>query len=84
MGPSEIQELLDFEPFTPLRLILSSGSVIELRQKEGVSVIGMTMTIVDQSVFGNGRVRLISVPNIALIEPLADGRSNRRVNEESE
>lgn len=84
MGPSDIQELLDFQPFTPLRLTLSSGSVIEVRQKEGVSVIGMTMFIADQSVLGNARVRLISVPNIALIEPLADGRSHRRVNEESE
>ena len=30
MSPSDLQEVLDFEPFTPVRLTLASGDVVEL------------------------------------------------------
>lgn len=62
MGPSELQELVDFEPFGPLRLTLSSGNVIDLRQREGVNITGLTMTIADTTIAGTPRVRLVSLP----------------------
>jgi hypothetical protein len=30
-----MQELIDFEPFLPMRLTLASGDVIDLRRREG-------------------------------------------------
>ncbi len=33
MGPEELQQLIDFEPFVPFRLTLSSGDVVHVRQK---------------------------------------------------
>ena len=71
MGPSEIQELLDFRPFVPFRMTLSSGDVVDVRQWEGVSVTGLTMSIYYSSLNGGPRFRLVSLPNIALIEPIA-------------
>lgn len=76
MGPSELQELLDFEPFTPLRLTLASGDVVELNQREGLNVTGLSLSIEDVNFVGSPRLRLVSIPNIVLVEPIA-GRTGR-------
>ena len=60
MGPSEVQELVDFVPFTPLRIPLTSGHVIELWELEGVNVSGASMSVVD-TIGGKSRFRLVSV-----------------------
>jgi hypothetical protein len=70
MGPSEIQELLDFRPFVPFRMTLSSGDIVDVRQWVGVSVTGLTMSIHYTSVAGGPDFRLVSLPNIALIQPI--------------
>jgi hypothetical protein len=82
MGPDELQGIIDFEPFVPLRLTLSSGNVIEVRQREGVNVSGLTMSILDTTFTGEPRLRLVSLPNIALVEPIAHGPTGRGLAEE--
>ena len=70
MGPSEIQELLDSEPFVPLRLTLSSGSVVELHQRESLNLVGLSLSVLDDGLAGQPRLRFISIPNIAMAEPI--------------
>ena len=70
MGPSEIQELLDSEPFVPLRLTLSSGSVVELHQRESLNLVGLSLSVLDDALAGQPRLRFISIPNIAMAEPI--------------
>jgi hypothetical protein len=77
MGPSEIQELLDFEPFTPLRLTLAGGDVVELARREGVNVTGLSLSVEDTSSAGRLRLRFVSIPNIVLVEPLSDNRESK-------
>lgn len=82
MGPSELQQLIDFEPFVPFRLTLSSGNIVEVRQRDGVNVTGLTMSIIYATVSGEPRFRLISLPNIALVEPILEGPPGQRLSEE--
>ena len=84
MSPDDLQDILDFRPFRPLRLTLSSGDVIDLRHREGLSVSGLSLLIQDADVFGNSRFRIVSVPNIALIDLIPEGESGRRLQEEGE
>ncbi len=70
MAPSELQELLDFEPFTPLRLILASGDIVELHQREGLSIADLSLAVEDIGMTGTRRLRLVSIPNICMAEPL--------------
>jgi hypothetical protein len=55
MSPSDLQELLDFEPFTPLRLTLASGDVVELHRREGLNITGLSLSIEDTYLFGGPR-----------------------------
>jgi hypothetical protein len=82
MGPAELQELLDFRPFVPFRMTLSSGDVVDVRQWGGVGVTGLTMTITYPAIDGGPRFRLVSLPKIALVEPIADLPAGRRITEE--
>jgi hypothetical protein len=66
-----MQELIDFEPFLPMRLTLASGDVIDLRRREGLSVTGLSLAIEQVSPTGRRRLRLVSLPNICLVEPIA-------------
>jgi len=63
MSPTDLQELIDFVPFTPLRLTLASGDIVELRQREGLGVIGLGLTIEDIGFSGRPRLRIVSIPN---------------------
>ena len=82
MGPSELQQLLDFDPFVPFRMTLSSGDVVDVRQPNGVSVTGLTMSIEYESIHGNPRFRLVSLPNIAQVEPIVSEPPSNRLSEE--
>jgi hypothetical protein len=75
MGPSDIQEVFDFDPFTPVRLTLASGDVVELRQREGLTITGLTLSVADTNTHGQPRLRLVSVPNICLLEPISTASS---------
>ena len=73
MSPSDLQEVLDFEPFTPVRLTLASGDVVELYERDALSIVGLALSIADTDMAGQPRLRLVSVPNICLLEPIASG-----------
>ena len=77
MSPSEIEEILDFEPFIPLRLTLASGDTVELHRRAGVGVTGLSLSVQDSGLSGQARLRLVSIPNIVLVEPIADGGGQR-------
>ena len=87
MSPSEVQELRDFEPFVPLRLVLASGDVVKLYSREGLSITDLSLVVVDTGVMGRPRMRLVSIPNICLAEPLparGNGDNGDRLEGESE
>jgi hypothetical protein len=71
MGPSELQELLDFDPFAPLRITLASGDIVELTRREGLTITGLSLSVEDTTLRGTPRLRLLSIPNIVMVEPLS-------------
>jgi hypothetical protein len=83
MGPSELQQLVDFDPFVPFRMTLSSGDVVDVRQRDGVNITGLTMSIAFASINNVPRFRLVSLPNIALVEPIVDRDFGERLKEEA-
>ena len=78
MSQTDLQALIDFVPFTPLRLTLASGDVVELLQRQGLGVSGLGLTIEDTGWSGRPRLRNVSIPNICLIEPLLDPGTTAR------
>ena len=82
MGPSEIEELVTREPFIPLRLTLASGDVVDLRDPEGIGLTGMSISVEDISPFGRPRLRLVSIPNIVMVEPLVASAAGDRSNDD--
>jgi hypothetical protein len=70
MGPDEIQQLIEQDPFVPFRLTLSSGTTVEVWHPEGLSVLGLSLSIDDFDGEGRPRLRFISMPNIAIVEPM--------------
>ena len=72
MSPSELEELLyEGRPY-PVRLTLSSGDQIMVQPDE--PLFFHTLALVLPARARNGRVtgdpRLISVPNVAMVEPI--------------
>lgn len=76
MGPSDVQLVVNSFAWMPFNITLSSGEVILLTGEEELSVGDMTLTIIDKSLFGQERIRIISIPNIAMIQTTA--RKERR------
>jgi hypothetical protein len=68
MSPSEVEDLIYRDPFKPLVFIMASGDRVVMRTREGVSIDGLSIVINK----GGGRisesVRLVSIPNIAIID----------------
>ena len=75
MSPSELELYIQQDPNLPLRLTLSSGDQILMRPEDRPIVEGLVLILrgVEAGRFAQ-RHRLVSVPNIALVEPFA-GRS---------
>ena len=69
MGPQELEEMLQFEPFVPLRLTMSSGDHIMIDNPSTVTFLGLSIGIRDFGLQGQPRLRFISMPNIAIVEP---------------
>jgi hypothetical protein len=84
MSPSDLQEMIDFEPFTPLRLVLASGDVVELHRREGLNITGIGLSIEDTTMSGRPRLRLVSIPNVVLVEPIIGPRRSDRMTEGGE
>jgi hypothetical protein len=81
MSPTDLEELLQ-EHFTDrLRVMLSSGDevIIEQPQRTIISGLSLYVQMFEDSASRMGRrVRVISIPNINLIEPMRPGRNGRR------
>jgi hypothetical protein len=69
MSPTDLEEILDFEPYTPWRAILVNGCVVNRPRREELSVNGLSLCIFD-STRGVPRLRFVSIPNIILLEPM--------------
>jgi hypothetical protein len=81
MSPSDLEELFELQPTRPLRITLSSGDQVILERPDLARVFGFSL------IFGVGyeagsrvsqRMRIISVPNIAMIEPVPRRNGTRR------
>ena len=84
MGPDEIEQMMDQVPFVPFRMSLSSGDLIEIRQREGLSIIGLSLAIYDVSAIGSPRLRFVSIPNVAMVTPLPPATSSNPRREDGE
>jgi hypothetical protein len=77
MSPTEVEEMLAERPFKPLRLTLASGDYITIEYVGQASVSGLTLVLKPSlsAGFGSaGRSRLVSIPNICLVERVYDAR----------
>ena len=72
MSPGELEEYLELDPFRPLRLTLASGDQVVVRAEDEPFVSSLALILrgdrVGQRVVSGSR--LVSIPNIVLIEPL--------------
>jgi hypothetical protein len=85
MSPSDIEEYLTAVPFTPLRLTLASGDQIDILRSDRVLMTSMAIHYLlsdDPTARVGKKVRIISLPNIVLVEPIlrppSGGRRRRR------
>jgi hypothetical protein len=71
MSPSELEEYIHQDPMPTLRLTLASGDQIVIRDEDRTFISGLVLTV-PGSASGRfvGGPRLISIPNIVLVEPL--------------
>jgi hypothetical protein len=74
MGPEEMEQMIKFEPFVPFRLTLSSGDKVDIMSPMGLNIIGLSLAISDVDVGGQPTLRFISLPNIAIAQPLPMNR----------
>jgi hypothetical protein len=76
MSASELEEYLFQEPFLPLRLTLASGDQLVINNSQRAVIAGLSLIYAmsdDPNARIGKRVRIVSIPNIVLIEP-ADRR----------
>ena len=71
MSPTEVEEYIMLDPFQPLRITLASGDQIVVNESDRPFVTGLALILrgdpVGQKVTDVSR--LISIPNICLVEP---------------
>jgi len=77
VSPTDVQEMLDFRPFTPLRITLATGDVVNVRHREAALVTGLNLSVLDADMHGALRLRFLSIPNIIMIEPIAEPPAGR-------
>jgi hypothetical protein len=79
MSPSELELYIQQDPAVPLRLTLSSGDQIVIRDEDRPIVEGLVLILcgAETGRFAQ-RHRLVSVPNIALVEPAPGNRPTGR------
>lgn len=86
MSPSELEEYLQGEPLHSVRLTLSSGDQVVINPGDQWIVTGLALVLGGEPQTGRVTVgpRLVSVPNVVLVESLASrpsggtGRRERR------
>ncbi len=76
MSPEELYEVVHRQPFTPIRIHMSNGRTHDIRHPDDV-VVGQEAIAI--GVYGEGArfpsLRLLSILNINLIEPVASANS---------
>ena len=79
MSPSELEIYLDQDPNQVIRLTLSSGDQILVRSEDRPVVEGLALILrgPETGRFAQ-RHRLVSVPNITLVEPVTSRPTGRR------
>lgn len=78
MSPSELYEIFDAHPQTPFRLTLSSGDTVIVDNPKRTLIELITLYVgqsVDPRASVAQRTKIVSIPNIALVEKL-DSRSS--------
>jgi len=81
MSPSDLEEQIYQEPFVPLRLTLASGDQVVLDNPHRVLMTGLALHYLlsdDPSSRIGRQVKIISIPNIVLVEPVPNGRRTGR------
>lgn len=71
MSPSEIEELIEDEPFRPFRITVNSGDQFVINNRHRVFISGLSLVagLSDDPDDRMGkRLKLISIPNISLVE----------------
>jgi len=85
MSPPDLDEILNEQPAVPVRLTLSSGDQVVIDNPTRTLIAGLSLFIgvaeIPEARIGD-RVRIVSIPNINLIEriegPRRNGRRGRR------
>lgn len=73
MSPSELEEELFKEPFRPFRITVASGDQVVIDNPRRALISGLSMyygMAEDPAARVGNRTKIISIPNIVLIEPL--------------
>lgn len=72
MSPSELADLFEQNPTQPYRLILDSGDriIVAEPRKTLVSEITLFLRASDDIEKSHGKVSMVSIPNITMIEPI--------------
>jgi hypothetical protein len=81
MSPSGLEEQIYREPFLPLRLTLASGDQVILDNPRRVMMTGLELYYLladDPDSRIGKRVKIISIPNIVLVEPVSPRPRNGR------
>ena len=81
MSPSELAQLFEDNPERAFRVTLSSGDTIDINNPRRTLVDNIMLYISqsdDPRALVGQRTRVISIPNIAMIEPIEPGRSRGR------
>jgi hypothetical protein len=68
MGPSDLEEILRSEPPVPVRLTLTSGDQVIIANPINVHISDYTLVCALSD--SPGRIKFVSIPNIALAERL--------------
>jgi len=82
MSPSDLEQFIERTPVPTLRLTLSSGDQLIIGEDDRPFLEGLTLVLRGQSADDRtvGPSRLVSVPNIVLVEPMPrrPGTTRRR------
>jgi len=73
MSPSDLEDQIYSDPFVPLRLTLASGDQVIIESSQRVLMTGLTIHYLltdDPAARVGTRVRIVSIPNIVLVEPV--------------
>lgn len=72
MSPSDLEEYLKREPLRPVRLTLSSGDQVVIKPGDKWVVEGLALALTAETTLTRVTtgVKLVSVPNVVLVEPL--------------